>query len=379
MWLRIEKPGTTVIRCVHSPDVVLRRLRIEHAPDGVGIRFDGCDRIRIEDVSVSALSGSSYRRPSQCKLRHSDCDNIHGLRSADVRIERVRLAGGASGVELHACPRAALRSLVVFNVLGPYPRGQCVQFSASPDGVLDTFYCRNDPYHSWVEDSISVWRSARVRVSNGLLDGNNSPTGVGVMFENDDAQALGGAIDSVDAIHMGNGCFSAWPARDLAMTKTRCGWNHCEGSGGRPRPASGGQMWAAGQPTRLDKHEVQQLRSSRKAQRALNLSREALVLHDWSIASRGVAVSQSRFWAACNSTKPASWAQPADAFSHVHIKRREFVPRTPLELTFCWEQAEMSGGGTVGYAPASRAAGPRAKRPRQRAAHDRRGPATDDQ
>ena len=74
-----------------------------------------------------------------------------------------------------------------------------------------------------------MWRSAHVRISNGLIDGNNSPTGVGLIFENDDAHSLGGVIENVDAIHMGNGCFSGYPARFLTMSRTRCGWNHCTG------------------------------------------------------------------------------------------------------------------------------------------------------
>ena len=42
------------------------------------------------------------------------------------------------------------------------------------------------------EDSISLWRSSNVTVRRGLIDGNNSPTGVGVMFEQDDPSKHGG-------------------------------------------------------------------------------------------------------------------------------------------------------------------------------------------
>eukprot|EP01043_Picozoa_sp_COSAG02_P026464 COSAG02_NODE_1526_length_12092_cov_10.672392_6_plen_170_part_00 len=42
------------------------------------------------------------------------------------------------------------------------------------------------------EDSISLWRSSNVTVRRGLIDGNNSPTGVGVMFEQDDRSKHGG-------------------------------------------------------------------------------------------------------------------------------------------------------------------------------------------
>lgn len=128
LWLRVPYSGVAAITCLDSPDVLVRRVRIEHAPDGVGIKFERCHRIRIEDVAISALTVGS-RRPSRCGLRHRDCDNIHGIASEAVQIERVRVAGGASGVELQGCAYAHVRSLVALNVLGPYPRGQCVQFS----------------------------------------------------------------------------------------------------------------------------------------------------------------------------------------------------------------------------------------------------------
>ena len=107
---------------------------------------------------------------------NNDCDNIHGTNSEDVVIERVRVEGGSTGIELGSCARAQLREIVSRNVRGPYPRGQCVQFSHSSHGTLEDFSCVNDD-SAWTEDSISVWRSANVTLRDGLVDGNNSPTG----------------------------------------------------------------------------------------------------------------------------------------------------------------------------------------------------------
>ena len=382
MWIRVSTSGVAALRCIDSPGVVLRRLRIEHAHDGVGIKFERCDRIRIEDVAISALD--ARKRPNRCSLPFNDCDNIHGVRSREVVIERVRVSGGSTGIELRRCERAHLRSIIAMNVLGPYPRGQCVQFSSSPYAHLDEFLCRNRPYDSWTEDSISVWRSAHVRVSNGLIDGNNSPTGVGIIFENDDAHSTGGSIHNVDAIHMGNGCFSGYPARELSMSRVRCGWNHCNGTGGRGPPASGGQMWAAGQPTKFDPWEMNQLHEVRKAQatalatgraatppsaasssaalaatqpkrrrkderdggRQLRKTqthstavRAASALHDWNISSRKIVISHATYFAPCDRSKPPAWEKHPGAYSHVNIQERHFVPRAPLELSFCWESA----------------------------------------
>ena len=330
--ISISKPGVAALTCMDSPNVHIKNVRIEHAHGGVGIRFERCPSLRLEDVSVVAVAAPS--RPTRCLLRNQDCDNIHGSNSADVVLHRVRVSGGATGVELHLCPRARVTYFVAMDVLGPYPRGQCIQFASSHGATLDHFYCRNEPSASWTEDSVSVWRSGGAVVSNGLVDGNNSPTGVGVMFENDAAAALGGAIENVDAINMGNGCFSGYPARDLVMTRTRCGWNHCGGLGGRAPPTSHGQMWAAGHAHADDRYVQAQMAHSRSPHRR--------------VTSSGIVVSHGRFWAPCNETKAAWWARTPQAYRSVQIKRLEFKPRQPLTLRFCWEQragATTSGGG----------------------------------
>lgn len=37
--------------------------------------------------------------------------------------------------------------------------------------------------YSWPEDSISIWRTGRTTVRDGVILGNNAYTGVGLMFE----------------------------------------------------------------------------------------------------------------------------------------------------------------------------------------------------
>ena len=60
------------------------------------------------------------------------------------------------------------------------------------------------PTHA-TEDSISIWRSSNVTVARGLVDGNNSPTGAGVMFEGSEEGVTGGLLEDVDAVHQGDG------------------------------------------------------------------------------------------------------------------------------------------------------------------------------
>ena len=129
------------------------------------------------------------------------------------------------------------------------------------------------------------------------------------MFENS-AGEVGGSISRVDAIHMGDGCFSGYPARALVIDHCRCGWNHCTGWGGRPVPKSGGRMWAAG-----NEHGAQ---------------------------SRGITVSRNQYWLPCAPNLSPYWQQSPDSFRHVDISEVEFTPRQPLVLSLCGEQAPPS-------------------------------------
>ena len=209
LHVRSDKHGAAAVSCRDSRGVRLRNLLVEHPEGGIGIRFERCHGLIIERVEVRVTgmvaraeseAASGHARPAQCSIKFSDCDNIYGLKSADVSIEDVRVAGGSSGIELGSCERARLRRIVARNLRGPYPRGQCVQFSVCDSSSLEDFHCVNELGHSWPEDSISVWRSRDVLVRRGLVDGNNAPNGIGVMFENDDTRASGGRVHDVDAI-----------------------------------------------------------------------------------------------------------------------------------------------------------------------------------
>ena len=52
---------------------------------------------------------------------------------------------------------------------------------------------------------------ARVEIGRRLVDGNNSPSGAGVIFDGDEAL---GVVEDVVAILMGNGCFSDYRGSD---------------------------------------------------------------------------------------------------------------------------------------------------------------------
>ena len=140
-------------------------------------------------MSTAVHIGGSCSRPTKLSSAHKTSNP--GIGSTGVRITNVRTAGGSTGIELNTCDGAHISNFVAINMRGPYPRGQCFQCGHSNNVVLEDFYCSNDNT-SWTEDNLSLYRSSNVTVRRGLIDGNNSPTGVGVMFEQDDPTRHGG-------------------------------------------------------------------------------------------------------------------------------------------------------------------------------------------
>lgn len=173
-----------------------------------------------------------------------------------------------------------------------------MQFDKSSDGVLEDFSCINPPDSSWPEDNVSVYRSSNVTVRRGLLSGNNSPSGVGVMFELSDGTSSGGLAEDVDTVDQGNGSFSGYPAKDVVFRRTRARDNHCVGQAGRDAPLSNVLVWA-GSPD-----------------------------------SSNLTLEDSRYFGLCN---PGNTVWDQSVFTKVDIQEEDFTPRAPIVETFCWE------------------------------------------
>jgi hypothetical protein len=197
--------------------------------------------------------------------------------------------------------------LIAENLHGPYPRGQCFQASQSDNLLLEDFYCRNDET-AWTEDSISMWRSSNSTVRRGLVDGNNSPSGVGVMFEQDDPSKSGGLCEDVDAVRMGDGCFSAYGGKDIRFVRTRCRENHCEGWSGRDKPMSNSLLYAAGDENGVESSNLQ--------------------------------VEDSQYFNICNPDK-LFWEAHEGAWTKQELTEVDFKLRDPITLSFCWNEASV--------------------------------------
>ena len=159
--------------------------------------------------------------------------------------------------------------------------------------MLEDYSAVNEDGGMWTEDNVSIYRSENCVVRRGLLDGNNSPTGVGVMFEN----VSSGLVEDVDTIRQGNGSFSAWTSQNVIFRRTRARENICADQG-RGKPSSGAQIWVGGG------------------------------------SSMNLRIEGSKYWKRCS---PHHLIWPPSAFDKIELEAAEFVLRRPLSLHFPWE------------------------------------------
>ena len=200
--------------------------------------------------------------------------------------------------------------------------------------LLEDFSCENDN-SSFTEDNINVFESNNVTVRRGnphdccwrlgcilprvpamivrtgLIDGNNSPSGDGVMYECGDkahAYMTSGLVEDVDAINQGNGCFGGWGVSGLVFRNVRAAKTHCVGWAGRAKPSSGALVFAGGTEGGANGQP-----------------------------SHGLEIVNSSWSQLCK----VNLVWPGAAFSRRELTEvaHGFVPRPPLRLGFCWADA----------------------------------------
>jgi len=215
------------------------------APYSNGIYFNNCENIKIENVRVLLVGAPTIPAGASTGAFTSFNNyNILGRNTAKPVIQNVILSGGSSGVWLGDTTEATLTNWAAYNVHGPFPRGQCTQFSRSPDGHVSNFICKNQWQYSYPEDAISFWRSANSTIKDGVIIGNSATTGVGLMFEQSSVlENSWGLAENIQAAHIGGCCFSAYGGTGIDFKNVGCRDNHCDGRGNRG-PGSGLMFYA---------------------------------------------------------------------------------------------------------------------------------------
>ena len=284
-------------------NVTIRRCRILYSTGHQGIRFSQAHGLRIEDCEIVCANA-----PKTGKIEGHNSNCISGYESDGVSIERVKMSDGSAGIYLLICDRSTIRTVEGHNFRGDFPRGQFIQFDKCIGGLIEHFSVINDPSIAYTEDNINCYKSGAQVIRNGLIQGNNSPSGVGILWEDqNDPKArggFGGLVEDVDLVDMGNGaCTGADGARDIVFRRVRVRDNRGLGQAGRAKPGSNSLVFSGyGEPGNRGKH----------------LRLEQCVVF--------------------NLAKPNNLTWPRDSFEVVDVTTREFEPRAPIVLTWNWSQ-----------------------------------------
>jgi len=188
--------------------VVISNCIIEYTGAYMGIKFSEADNLTIENCSITYTDA-----PSSGPLADATRNCIEGFDSQNLVITRVKVEDGSTGIRLDQCDESVLTYIEGHNMRGPFPRGQLVQYDKCIGGLLEYFSVINDREIAWTEDNISIYKSAGQQIKKGLIVGNNSPRGVGVMIEDQNTEGarggIGALVEDVDFLEMGNGVASS--------------------------------------------------------------------------------------------------------------------------------------------------------------------------
>ncbi|KAB7783201.1 calcium-binding protein [Methylorubrum populi] len=218
---------------VENDNVIIRNVTIHHA-DGNGIVVEDASGVSVQN----SLIVNSDPPTGNGGETDPETTGIRVVNAPNFTASHVTLQDSGTGIYLGQSPGAKLSYIEGHDFHGPFPGGQLVQFFQSPNGSLSDFSVTNDPGHSHVEDNVSIIDSQNVTIANGVIDGNNSPSGAGVMFE---GNSQGGHVQNVDVIHMSNGGFSSY-SDDVSFVDTRS-FDNDAGDQGRGVSLSNGLIW----------------------------------------------------------------------------------------------------------------------------------------
>lgn len=203
--------GRPAILGTNAARLTIRRCRIRHPVGTAGVYLRDCPGTTIEDC-VFSVPNAPEAGPLE---RETNAVSI--MRSPDCLVRRIYLRDCSTGVYATDSPHLRIEHITGENQRGPFPRGMLVQFNRSANSMLEDFFATNDVRISNTEDNVSIFFSDNCVIRRGCIDGNNSPSGVCVMFQD----SHGGLCEDVDAVRFSNGAFSAYPGRNVTFLRCR--------------------------------------------------------------------------------------------------------------------------------------------------------------
>ena len=290
--LNITSKSGAAITIKGFKNVVINNCKIT-AYHGPGISAANADGLKIQNVDIINGSASVGLKPNAS----ADENNISVSQTKGLTIYNARLTGGSSGIYVdNNSGNVNISNIEGYNFKGPMPRGQLVQLAHVNTGTINGFYCKNDPNNSYPEDNISLFMSQNITVKNGLIDGNNSITGCGVMAESGSSNCL---IENVDALNQGNGSFVSWGASNVTFKNVRTKDNHATSV--RGANASGSLIFAS------------------------------------SSGATGTSFINAIYFNPANPDNISLNYKAPMPMVVKDIKKQDFTTRTPLKLKFGWE------------------------------------------
>ena len=241
-------------------NVKISNVTIYHANNG--ICANNAKSLQVNNLKLVSLSapttGPHCPRSSNDGVVTAECwgqrtdpaDSRLGIllqNSPNATITGLSTFQASSGVYAVDSPKTKLAKVRCYDMRGPFPRGQCVQFNRSSNSTLTTFYAKNYEDQSHSEDNINAYKSDNVKIRDGLVDGNWSRSGVGVIADVGSNNML---VENVDLMHISNAAVSVYSndANNIGVNfkaqKIRIKDSQCH-SRKSTKPASGGLMLAA--------------------------------------------------------------------------------------------------------------------------------------
>lgn len=171
-------------------------LRIQN-PNGPCLKITNSQNIRIENSQIGPCRGSGIEILNSNNItlngnfitQTEGMPNVYAREIKNLRVEKNQMTQGSSGVYIERGQEIQVNKNRIFNVQGPFPRGQFVQFN-EVNGPRNSISCNlgeNQLGRSYAEDAINLFRSAGSPESyievygNKIKGGGPSQSGGGIM------------------------------------------------------------------------------------------------------------------------------------------------------------------------------------------------------